>query len=226
MTIELKAKMRTLPTAALNETRAQGLIPAEVYGHGKNQHIFIAAKDYENFCKQATGVTLVNLIVDGQEPLKVLIGEIQHEPISGKVIHLDFKEIKMDEEMSARVPLVFTGVSKVVKEMGGTMIKSLDEVEISCLPDNLIGTIEVDLSVLISFDDVIHVADLKIPENITMVTEATRVVAGVKAKIKKEVLEAMAASGEEAKTAEVAKEGEASAAPVPEENKGETAKSN
>jgi len=195
MTIELKVKSRELPSKTLNLTREDGLIPAELYGKGdKNQHIYVELKDYEIFKKKAVGVTLVDLIIDDKTAVKALIGEIQHEPVSGKVIHIDFKQIKMDEEIQAKVPLVFMGVSKAVKELGGTLIKSINELDITCLPNDLISQLEVDLTKLEGFDDVIHVSDLNLPDTIKTSMELTRTVAGVKAKIKKEVLQAMDAA--------------------------------
>ena len=213
MTIELQAKNRTLPSTALNTARAQGQLPAELYGAGqKNQHIYVAAGDFGQYQRKVTGATLVDLIIDGQAPLKALIGEIQKDPLTGLVVHIDFHQVQMDKEIQAKVPLVFTGVSKVVKEMGGTLIKSINELEITCLPAELISHIEVDLTPLENFDDVIYVRDLKLPKQIKTNIEPNRVVAGVKAKVKLEIFEtkAVPVEGEQAVPVEgeQAKEGE------------------
>ncbi len=193
MTLELKAKSRTVPTPILNQTRAQGQIPAELYGAGQaNQHLFIDLRSLEKIYKQAGRSVLVDLIVDKKEPVKIIIGEVQKKPVTDQILHVDFRQIQMDKEMQTKIPLVFIGESRAIKEMGGTLIKSLEELEIVCLPIDLISALKVNLEVLETFDDVIHVKDINIPEKIKVLTDLDQVVASVtiiKVEIKEELKE-------------------------------------
>lgn len=208
MTLELKAKSRPLPTPALNQARAQGQIPVELYGHGqKNQHFFVNLLNLQDIYQKAGSSTLIDLVINGQEPIKTIIGEVQRDPVTNRILHVDFKQVKMDEEMQTKIPLVFVGESKAVKESGGTLIKSLEELEIACLPANLIHELEVSIDVLETFDDVIHVKDLEIPGQVSVLTNLDQVIASVtpikievKAEVKKEEeVEAEAEEGAEGK---------------------------
>ena len=115
MNLELKAMIRPVPTKAINETRSKGQIPAELYGHGvKNQHLFLDLKKFEKVYEQAGSSTLLNLLIDQKLPLKVIIGEIQREPVSDTILHIDLHQVRMDEEIQAKIPLVFVGESKAV----------------------------------------------------------------------------------------------------------------
>ncbi|MDP2586902.1 MAG: 50S ribosomal protein L25 [Candidatus Komeilibacteria bacterium] len=176
--IKLSAKTRTLPTKALNEQRSNGLVPAELYGSGKpNQHLFVNKLELEKVYHQAGSSSLVDLSVDDAATFKVMVQDVQVDPLSGKLDHADLFQIEMDKEMFAHLPLVLLGESKAIKEQGGTLVTPLQEVEISCLPKDLIPHLEVDLSMLANIGDSIRVKDLKIPATIKLVTNEDEVVA-------------------------------------------------
>ncbi|MBU1036583.1 50S ribosomal protein L25 [Patescibacteria group bacterium] len=225
MTLELKAKTRQVPTPALNQTREANQIPAELYGHGQtNQHLFVDAKSLHNVYQQAGESSLVDLIIDGQKPFKIIIREVQNDPVSGKIIHVDFQQVKMDEAIEAKITLNFTGESKAVKEIGGTLIKSLEELEVSCLPADLIHDLEVNIDSLNTFDDVIRVKDLAIPEKIKVLIDPEQVIASVAPVHKEEEPKPEEVPAEEG--AEVGEETEAKAEePKPEESKEQPVKS-
>ena len=217
--IKLKAERRSLPTPALNEGRVKGNIPAELYGMGqKNQHLFLNSAELEKVYAQAGGSRLVDLAI-GDEPLfKVLIQAIQRHPVTSRVLHLDLYQVKMDQALTTDIPLVFLGESKAVKELGGTLVKSLEKIAVSCLPQDLIPSLEVDISGLNNFHDVVRVKDLKIPSTIKVLINLEEVVAtAVPVTVEKE---APAAAATAAATAEVAgeagKEGEVAGVSAPE----------
>lgn len=187
MNLELKVTVRPVPTKAINQTRSKGQIPAELYGHGvKNQHLFLDLKKFEKVYEQAGSSTLLNLVIDQKPPLKVIIGEIQREPVSSAILHIDLHQVRMDEEIQAKIPLVFIGESKAVKELGGTLIKPLEELEVTCLPNDLVHEVEVNLEVLDVLDKAIHVKDLLIPPKIKVLNNVNDVVALVKAQVVEE----------------------------------------
>jgi len=101
----------------------------------------------------------------------------------------------MNKEMHATLPINFVGESLAVKELGGTLIKSLQELDIKCLPKDLVSHIDMDLSVLKTFDDIVHIKELVVPAGITIMENPETVVAKVAAPLTEEQLKAMEESG-------------------------------
>jgi len=178
--IQLKASERPLPTAEINQVRKNGKVPAELYGHKENnRHLLLDLVDFVKVYFQAGESSLIDLQVGDNAGFKVLVKEVQKDPISGRIEHVDLYTIKMDEELQTTIPLVFIGESKVVKDFGGTLNKTLEELEISCLPNDLVAEITVDISRLNTFDDIIRVADLNVPEKIKVKNDPQQSVASV-----------------------------------------------
>lgn len=166
--IEVKTRTAT-GKRDLKAIREQGLVPGVLYGPKKeNQHVEIPRLDLEQLYEAAGESTIVDVIVDGGTPEKVLISEYQVDPLTRAPIHVDFHMIDMDKEISAEIDLVFQGIAPAVKELGGTLLKTRDTVEITCLPQYLVSEIIVDISILSTFDDIIRVKDLVVPEGITI----------------------------------------------------------
>ncbi len=152
-------------------------IPAVLYGRGiKNENLWVNKKKFAKVFKEAGESTLVNLKF-GEELRSVLIHDIQLHPITGDFLHIDFYQVRMDEKIETDIELLFKGIAPAVKELGGTFVKSLDKLPIKCLPGNLIGHVDVDISLLKTFEDHIYVKDLGIPDTIEVLIEEDTVVA-------------------------------------------------
>lgn len=226
---KLTASKRQIPTPTINQLRGEGKIPAELYGTGqKNQHLFLNKTEFEKVYQTAGETSLIDLVIDKSSPVKVMVHELQRDPVSDKIKHIDLYQVRMDKELTVAVPLVFIGESKAVKEMGGTLITSLNEVEISCLPNDLISQIEVDVTVLQTFDEVIRVGNLKVPEAIKILTAVDSTVATVvPPELEKEPAPAEAeevAEGKEAVEGEAEKPAEGKEKPAGEAEKKEESK--
>ena len=158
-----------------------GFIPAVVYGPKlkANKLVKVGANDLRKIIAAAGESTLVDLIVDGKPEGKILIKEEQLDPIKDTLIHADFYEVDMSKEIHTEIPLHFIGDSKAVKELAGVLIRSINEIEVRCLPTDLVNHIDVDISVLNTFDDVIKIHDLKLPAGIKLARETDDVVATV-----------------------------------------------
>ena len=180
MSISLKVNKRAVPAKERNQRRLAGVVPAELYGKDKaNQHLEVDAVAFEKVYKKAGQSTLIDLMVNDDRPTKVLIYDVQQHPVTSRFTHVDFYQIDMDKTFIFTVPVEYIGESKAVKELEGTLVKDLDAVEISCLPNDLVSHIEVDISVLQTFDDTIRVKDLKVPPNITVKSDPDMMVASV-----------------------------------------------
>lgn len=142
-------------------------IPAVIYGKGvEARSIALPRSEFLKLYAAAGFSSLIDITVEGQSPVKAVIKEVQLHPLTNEVTHIDLHQIRMDEKMTAKIPLKFVGESMAVKADGGTLVKSLDEIEISCLPANLPHEIEVDLSKLVTFEDAITIGSLSLPAGV------------------------------------------------------------
>lgn len=155
-------------------------IPAVMYGKGVSTQVITLPKSAFVKTYAAAGFSsLIDMTIDGKTSVKAVIKEVQLHPLTNEITHVDFHQIRMDEKMTVRVPLVFTGESIAVKGLGGTLVKSMDEVEISCLPADLPHEITVDLSSLTTFEASIAVGSLTLPAGVEILSEANATIATV-----------------------------------------------
>jgi len=179
MTLELKSKKRTLLGRKVKSLRREGIIPAVVYG-GKESSVPIELdlREFSKVFKTAGETTLIKLIV-GEKAKNVLIHDISRDPITEEMNHVDFYEVKMDEKITTKVPLVFIGGAPAVIDSGGVLVKAMQELEVRALPADLPHQIEVDVSQLRTFDDNILVKDIKLPKNVEILENLETSVAAV-----------------------------------------------
>lgn len=176
----LKVEKREITGKKVEGLRQEGQVPAVVYGsETENINITIDYVTFEKVYNKAGESTLINLKLEGNDEMPVLIQEVSYNPVSNKIDHVDFYKIKYGQKLTATAELEFIGEPKAVKELGGTLVTNMEEIEIECLPKDLISKIEVDLAVLKTFEDAIHVKDLKVPDTIKIMANVTDMVAGV-----------------------------------------------
>ena len=152
---------------ALNK---EGLLPAVLYGSKiKNLNIAVNRKEFEKLFHEAGESSLIKLqLPELKKDLQVLVHDIQRESVSGNIIHIDFYYPSLTKEVEAKVPLVFEGISSAVKDLGGTLIRNLSEIEIKALPQNLPREIKVSIEKLTNFEDKISVKDLNLPREVSV----------------------------------------------------------
>ena len=175
--------------------REAGFIPAVVYGSEiESVSVQVDYRTFEKLYKEAGDSTLVEWTIEGGATAMVVVQDMQYHPIKDQFVHIDFMQVKMGEEMSASIELVFTGDSTAVKQ-GGTLVTQVEMLDVKCLPKDLVSSIEVDLTSLATFDDVIRISDLKIPASFTLALDSETVVATVSAPLTAEQIEAMEEAG-------------------------------
>lgn len=179
-TISVQAIIRD-PKVKINNFRKQGKIPGVVYGHKiKSLSLSLDTKNFQKVFKAAGESTLLSLEIAGEkQPRHVLIKGVQKEPVFGAILHVDFYEVKMTEKITAEIPLIFVGESFAVKDLSGILVKNIDQIEVSCLPQDLPHEIKVDITSLKTFDDLIHIQDLIIPANVEVTANPKDVVASI-----------------------------------------------
>jgi large subunit ribosomal protein L25 len=219
--VKLKAEPRTeTGRSAVRRLKARGIVPAIVYGgKEKSQALQVSARDINAMLSHASGENiLVELEIAGGKGTKTaLLQEVQHSPVGGDILHVDFHAISMDEKIEAAVPLEPVGIATGVKNAGGLLEQNVRSLTIECLPKDLPDKITVDVSGL-NIGDSIHVRDVKLPSGVVSKVSADLTVFSVMAPVAEEEAvtpeaEAAAAAGPEVITAKK-EEGEA-AAPAP-----------
>jgi len=179
--IKLNAKIRTEARKKVNKLRELGKIPAVVYGHKvKNVLLNVDYKEFKKVLEQAGESSLIELNVEGEkEKRPVLVHELQKDYVSNKFTHVDFFQASLKEEVEVKVPLVFEGVSLAVKDLGGTLVKNIDELEVKALPQNLPHEIKVAIDGLNTFEDRILAKDIKLPEGVKLKIKPDEIIASV-----------------------------------------------
>ena len=177
----LASTPREITGRKTDSLRASGAVPAVVYGFGTEPtNVTVDRNAFVKVFEMAGSSTVVDLTV-GDKVHQVLIGEVQRDVLTEFVTHIDFRAVDPNRKIEARIPLALVGIAPAVKELGGTLLQSLEEVEVVSLPNALVHEIEVDVTKLKTFDDVIRVSDLIVPEGITISTEPEIAVATVQA---------------------------------------------
>ena len=178
--IVLKADRRTVEGKATKKLRQANTIPAVIYGHDiKSQMLAVDAIAFQKAYRVAGSSSLVDLVIDGGAPTKVLIHAVQQHPTKTTPIHIDFYQVTMTEKLQTEIELHFIGDSAAVKESGGILIRTIDKIKVECLPGDLVPSIDVDLSALKTFEDRIHVRDIAVPKGMTVLDGGDEVVASV-----------------------------------------------
>lgn len=170
-TVELSARKRDKIRSAKAVRRA-GFIPGEVYGGGKeNVSVEFEYQDFRRAYIRSGENTLVNLSLGEGEPYTVLVHDVQLDPVTGRMVHVDLLNVRMDQEVHTHIPLEFVGVSPAVKDMSGTLLTSISQLEVKCLPKDLVHSFKVDVSVLVDFHSSIHVKDIPVPHGIRVIDD-------------------------------------------------------
>ncbi len=204
--IELRASPRLVLGKKVSQLRRQGLVPANIYGHNVPSFaIQVPSDDLRHVLRDAGRNDIVYLRVDGGEPRPTFIRDVQRNPVSDAILHVDFLQISLEEKVRLEVPIHLTGVPGAVERLGGILVHGVDHVTVEALPTDVPSYIEVDVTGLEEFDQAVHVSDVRPPPGVTILTEPELVVAKVappaveRAEEAEAEEEAAAAAAEEAK---------------------------
>jgi large subunit ribosomal protein L25 len=203
--IELSAEPRDVFGKHVRRLRRQGIIPANIYGHGASRAIQAPARSLERLLAQGGRTSVVAIAFDGRSETALLKG-MQRDPRSGQILHVDFQAVSMEEEVSSVVPVRFVGESVAVTKMDGVMTHPRNELRVTARAADLPDAIEVDVSAITELHGAIHVSDLP-PSGTYTIDEPAEEVLAIVLPPKREVEEV----AEEAAAEEAAAEGEAPA---------------
>lgn len=176
--VELRSNIRTVQGKKVKRLREAGWVPANVYGPDKaSQPIQIEQRDLYGALQTAGSTALIDLYVDKDpEPNVVLAREIQRNILTGHLLHVDFYQVRLTEKVKTMPRLEILGEAPLVKAGEAVMIQAMNEIEVECLPTDLISSIPVDISGLETMEDSIVVGDLPVPPAVTILADPGDVV--------------------------------------------------
>ncbi len=180
--VSLSVAERTVLGKRVKKLRRQGVIPANVYGlHQSSQALQVDLYTLERFLAKhhATRVITLEGVSNGGSPLNALVRHVARSPRNGKILHVDFLRISMNEPITVRVPLVLKGDAPAVTLGGGVLLHLVDTVEIESLPGDLPEALEADVSGLKDMDDTLHLRDVPVPPKVKLLSDPDEPVAKV-----------------------------------------------
>lgn len=173
----LTAQLREQLGKQVASLRDNRMIPAVLYGHGvENKNLVLAEPEFRAVFAKAEQSGLIELNTGDGRVATVLVQDVQRNPLTQEVQHVDFYEVKMTEKLTATVSLEFVGESPAENALGGNIVTTQDSVEIECLPKDLVQHLTVDLSKLVEFGDMIRYSDIALPAGVEIVGDADTVV--------------------------------------------------
>jgi large subunit ribosomal protein L25 len=179
--VKLSAKIRKETGKKTKTLKESGRIPAVVYGHKvKNVLLDVDYKEFLKVLKEAGESSLIELDIEGEkEKRPVLVHELQKNSVTDKFIHIDFFQASLKEEVEVAIPLVIEGTSLAVKDLGGTLIKNVSEIQVKALPQDLPHEIKVSIDGLNTFEDHILAKDLDLPKGVKVLIKPEEIVVSV-----------------------------------------------
>lgn len=209
--IELPVETRQVTGKKVAALRRSGVLPGNVYGKGLDSvSIQIRTEEMDKTLKASTANEVFDLKITGEsETRPVVLQKLQRHPITSSPLHAEFYQVSLTETMHAEVPLVVIGHSEAVITYNGVLMNAVTSVMVEALPLDLPSSIEVDITPLVELEQSLHVRDLPIPANVTVLTDPEVMVVKVstpRVSVEEEE-EAAAAAAEGEEGAEGAAEG-------------------
>ena len=176
--LELEASEREVTGKKVRFLRREGITPANLYGHGIDSiSLQIDTKQLEQAFAKAGKTSLITLkIADLKTPKTAIVREVQKNPLTGKLLHIDFYQVKMTEKIKADVPLVFSGEAPALKNKNTTLLRLINSLSVEALPDALPHSLEVDVSSLEETDQAIYVKDILLDDGVTLLSDPAQMV--------------------------------------------------
>jgi large subunit ribosomal protein L25 len=200
--MDLTANTREIRGKKVKTLRRDGITPVHVFGRGiEPEALQCDTIELQKVLAQAGTTGIVGLKIDkSRKKRNVMVREVQKEPRSGYLLHVDFYQIRMEEKLKVDVPIILTGEAPALKMKENFLSHELDSLSVECLPDDIPSHIEVDVSNLEEVDQSIHVQDIILGEEVTVLNNPDQLVAKINVgHIEKEI---------EAEEAEALEEGE------------------
>jgi large subunit ribosomal protein L25 len=179
--MDLTVHTREIRGKKVKTLRRQGITPVHIFGHGiEPEAMQCDTVELQKILAHAGTTGIVGLKVDkSRKKRNVMVREVQKEPRSGHLLHVDFYQIRMEEKLKVDVPIILTGEAPALKLKENFLSHELDSLSVECLPDNIPNHIEVDVSNLEEADQSIHVRDIILGEGVTVLNNLDQLIAKI-----------------------------------------------
>lgn len=169
-----KLKLDARKNCKPNQLRAAGVVPATLYGPGtESVSLQVCATEFSRLPVSAFSSVLELDAPEGKVP--ALIRQVQRKHVSGEVLNVEFLRVAKDRLLTVIVPLNFVGISSGLAK-GGQLVQLYKECELQCLPGDIPGVVEVDISLITEVDGAIHFSDLKVPDAVKIINPPKEIV--------------------------------------------------
>ena len=200
-TYQLNGQKRVLVGRKVKTLRRQGLVPGTIYGKNiQSVNVAISGADFSAVFQRAGETGVIELSID-KAVHPVLVHNVQKDPVTDAVVHVEFYQVDLHEKVHANVPLSFVGEAPAVAEKKGVLLTLVSEIEVEALPTDLPDKIDVDVSGLAEVDQELTVAALRVPSGVSVSSEKDVVVVKVGSLVSKEAEEQAAAEAQAAAAA-------------------------
>ena len=181
--IELRATTREVLGKKVASLRRQGIIPVHLFGHDiESVALQCDTAQLQRVLAQAGKTRLISLMLDkARKPRNVVLREIQRDPRTGELLHVDFYQVRMAEKIEVEVPIVLVGEAPALRSKGNMLMQELSSLTVECLPDEIPANVELDLSSLTETGQAIHVKDIVLGEGITVSNDPEHMVLKISA---------------------------------------------
>jgi large subunit ribosomal protein L25 len=191
LTIERREGVGSTKARAL---RKDGKIPGVLYGHGSEaQAIALARRGLDDILHKGARTSLITLTMDGKRVDTALLREVQVDPVSRRIVHVDLQRVSADETVQAKLPVVTVGTPVGVRDFGGVMDVVLHDLEVEGPANELPDRIEIDVNEL-GIHQHVTAGEIALPEGFKMITPAEATVIAVEPSKTEKLLEEAAVS--------------------------------
>jgi large subunit ribosomal protein L25 len=189
--IELQADNREIMGKGVKFLRRQRITPVHLFGRGlKSLALQCGTTELERSLAQAEETRIITLkIGNGKKTRPILVREVQRESLTGKLLHVDFYQVNMEEKVEVEVPIVLVGKAPALESKDNTLLRGLNALTIECLPANIPARLEVNVGSLTEAGHAIRVKDITVSPDITVLSDPEGVVVTIVARPKEKVEE-------------------------------------
>ncbi len=207
--VKVKLLSRTVIGKKVKNLRRKGIVPVHVYGNGvEPMSLQTDAQVLRRLLPQVGTNIPLSVEIEGNKGENIcFVREVQRHPVTEDVLHVDFLRVDVAQTIQAEVPIVFVGEAPAARQMGGTLLQSLQNVLVEGLPMNIPPLVEIDVSGLDDFEKSIYISDLEIAADVTLITNPEELIARVSPP--RVEVEEVVEEGEEAAEGEEAEAGAA-----------------
>lgn len=169
--IEMDVTPREILGKKTKHLRREGLIPGNIGGHKINPvPVQFDATTFARLQRENPTGSIYTLRIPQGKSQTVLVHHVQHDPVTGQVLHVDFSRVNLDEDVTVKIPLHFVGESVAIRDTKGTLLH-MDALEVTCRASDIVPAIEVDISPLATLDDTIYAKDIKLPSGYKLASD-------------------------------------------------------